>query len=342
MSDTTNQPQRENLVAALKKYKTTIDENKSTQDAMVNKAMSAPSPPTSQATLDYLQTQAPQASVQPAPEIVKPKFAPAPNVQAFSQSSFEQTMSRETDPDLIMSYEVVPLPSRGVHYTNKISEVNVEYMTSKDEDLLTTPSLIENGSVLDILLKRKIKTPGVNVDEFLSGDRDAIVLFLRTSSYGSNYNVQVPDPRTGVPFKTSVDLTRLRYKEVVEQPDERGHFSVFIPMRKKNVLIRLMSGGDETRLLAKAKAIQEAYGQENLEYGTFKLKSSIFAIEGNTDRSYIDRFVDAMPALDAYTIRKKLLDVSPGVDMTYEFTANDGYKFKALLSVDIDFFFPSN
>ena len=71
-------------------------------------------------------------------------------------------MSQETDTDLMMSYEIVKLPSKGLFYKNKISEVNVEYMTSKDEDLLTTPSLIENGTVLDVLLKRKMKTKDIH------------------------------------------------------------------------------------------------------------------------------------------------------------------------------------
>jgi len=259
----------------------------------------------------------------------------------YNQQEFEKNMAKETDPDLMMSYEVVKLPSKGLHYRNKTSEVNVEYMTSKDEDLLTTPSLIENGTVLDILLKRKIKTPGINVDELLPGDREAIILFLRTSSYGSDYAVKVPDPRTGIAFKSIVDLTKLAYKENIELPDENGHFNVFIKMRKKNVLIKLMSSGDETKLFNKAKAVQEAYGEEFSTFNTLKLISHIVAIEGNTDRAYINKFVDAMPALDAYTIRKKIIDVSPGVDMKYEFVTDDNFRFYANLSVDVDFFFPN-
>ena len=48
-----------------------------------------------------------------------------------------------------------------------------------------------------------------------------------------------------------------------------------------------------------------------------------------------------MPALDSYTIRKKILEVSPDVDMSYEFTAKDGYTFNTTLTVGIDFFFPN-
>jgi len=263
---------------------------------------------------------------------------PKPN---FNPQEFEKAMTRETDPDLIITYEIVSLPSRGKFYSNGISEVNVEYMTSKDEDLLTTPSLIESGNVINVLLKRKIKTAGIKVEDLLDGDRNAIILFLRTSSYGANYSVQVTDPRTGIPFNTSVDLTKLKYKEVFELPNENGHFTVEIPMRKKTVTFRLLTSGEETLLSKKADAIKEAYSAEFTEYSTMKLKSHIMAINDKTDRSYIDKFVDAMPALDAYTIRKKILDVSPDVDMTYEFMAKDGYKFMANLSVGIDFFFPS-
>ncbi len=50
----------------------------------------------------------------------------------FNQQDFEKNMMKETDPDLMTSYEVVKLPSKGMFYSNGLSEVNVEYMTSKD------------------------------------------------------------------------------------------------------------------------------------------------------------------------------------------------------------------
>jgi hypothetical protein len=270
---------------------------------------------------------------------IMPDSIPRPPV--FNPQEFEKLMSKETDPDLMTSYEAIKLPSKGLFYPSRISEVNVEYMTSKDEDLLTTPSLIENGTVLDILLKRKIKTAGVIPDELLAGDRNALLLFLRTSSYGAEYTVQVPDPRTGIPFKTTVDLLKLRYKEPTEQPDEYGHFTVEIPMRKKTVTFKLLTSGEENLMFKKAEAVKDAYNLEFNEYNTMKLKAHIVAINEKTDRSYIDKFIDAMPALDAVTIRRKILTVSPDVDMAYEFMANDGYKFNANLSVGIDFFFPS-
>lgn len=253
----------------------------------------------------------------------------------------DNTMNKETDPDLITSYEIVSLPSKGLYYSHGISEVEVEYMTSRDEDLLTTPSLIESGTVLDLLLKRKIKTKGIDPEELLAGDRNAIILFLRTSSYGTDYTVQVNDPRNDNSFKEIVDLLKLDYKKITEKPNSNGYFTVKIPMRKKTVEFRLMNSKEDNDLFKKAESIKEAYGEEFSQYSTMKLISSIISIDGKTDRSYIERFINAMPALDAYTIRKKILDVSPDVDMTYEFTAKDGYKFEATLSVGLDFFSPN-
>jgi len=264
-----------------------------------------------------------------------------PKASTYNPQEFEKTMSQETDPDLMTSYEIIKLPSGGKFYKNGLKEITVEYMTSKDEDILTTPSLIENGTAIEILLRRKIKTQGVNPNDLLSGDRSAVVLFLRSSSYGSKYAVQVPDPRTNALIKTDVDLNKLKYKEVSVEPDKNGHFSVELPMRKKIVKFRLLTSGEETSLFKNAEAYKEASGEEFSDYSTQKLKAHIVSINDKTDRSYISKFVDAMPALDALTIRRKVIEVSPDVNMDYEFETKDGYKFTAQLSIGIDFFFPN-
>lgn len=307
-----NIPQKQSISDALKKYKEQIDGAKSGQQ------------PT-------------QEENRVIPDSI-PKPSPAP---MMNKEDFEQTMSKETDPDLMTSYEIIELPSKGLFYPDRLSEVAVEYMTSKDEDLLTTPSLIDNGTVIDVLLKRKIKTKGVKPENLLLGDRSAILIFLRSSSYGPEYTVMVTDPRTGNQFKSTVDLTTLTYKDIVEIPDENGHFEVFIPMRKKKVKFRLLTTGEDNTLYKKAESIQNAYGEEVNHYNTMKLKAQIVSIDGNSDRSYIDKFVEAMPALDSLTIRRKVQEVNPDVNLEYEFTAKDGYKFKSNLVLGLDFFFPS-
>ena len=254
---------------------------------------------------------------------------------------FQSKMEQETDPDLMVGYEIIDLPSKGQFYENGIDKIKIEYLTSKDEDILTTPSLIEDGTVMDIILKRKIKTPNIKPEDLLIGDRNALIVFLRASSYGHNYDVEVYDPRNSKKtFKDTVDLRKLKYK-YGEKPDSKGEFSVDLPMRKKNVKFKLLTSGQERQIMKKAENIQEAYNLEHNEYSTMKLKAQIVEINGKRDRSYIEKFVDAMPLLDTLTIKRKIIDVSPDIDMSYEFKTSDGFKFTAQLSIGIDFFFPS-
>lgn len=294
----------------------------------------------SKANVSKDNTQAPTQAHIPNPII--PDSAQMPQMGNFNPTDMQKEMSTETDPDLIMTYEIVPLPSEGKFYADGLKEVKMEYLTSRDEDLLTTPSFIEDGSVIDRLLDRKIVDKNVDSRKLLAGDRSALILFLRTSSYGNIYKVSVPDPRNSNIFEADVDLLKLKYKKIGELPDAAGEFVVEIPMRKKIVKFRLLTTGEEDQVLRNAEARKETYGEEFSEFSTMRLKASITEINGNRDRSYIDRFVDAMPALDAYTIRKKLLTVSPDVEMKYEFKAHDGYKFTAPLSMGLDFFFPSH
>lgn len=310
------EPKRESIAEALRKYKQETDGNTPEDIVMSN-------------------------PIANTPQLTSPMAINIPRASTSNQSEYDKIMSKETDPDLLTTYEIVKFPSLGLLYQHKISEVNVEYMTSKDEDLLTTPSLLESGTVLDLLLKRKIKTRSIVPEDLLEGDRNAVLLFLRTSSYGSEYSVRVTDPRNNIPFNTKVDLTKLKYKEITEFPNEFGYFNVLIPMRNKNVTFKLLSVGEINTIFKKAEAIKEAYGEDFSQFSTMKLKSSIISINEKTDRTYIDKFVDAMPALDAFTIRKKILKVSPDVDMSYEFMASDGYKFITTLNIGIDFFFPS-
>ena len=58
--------------------------------------------------------------------------------------------------------ETVTLPSKGAFYSenNPLSKgtVEIKYMTAKEEDILTNQSYIENGTVIDKLLKAVVVT----------------------------------------------------------------------------------------------------------------------------------------------------------------------------------------
>ena len=59
--------------------------------------------------------------------------------------------------------EMVTLPSKGLLYSKESplskGEIEMKYMTAREEDILTNQNLIENGTVIDKLLQSLIVTP---------------------------------------------------------------------------------------------------------------------------------------------------------------------------------------
>jgi len=287
---------------------------------------------------DYWKRQEEQPKKENSSVVVLQNSAPA--MPKYDQNALGQNITDQIDTDLIVGFDTVRLPSKGVFYKNKISEVVVEYLTSKDEDILTTPALIENNTLIDVLIKNKLKSKGLEVEEMLAGDKNAILVFLRASSYGKNYEVIVSDPYGGNSFPAKVDLTKLKYKDITILPDENLHFSVELPMRKKWVKFKLITDNELKRIVKQAETKKDATGQPFLELLSMRLKAAIVSIDGKTDRAYISKFVDAMPALDSLTLRRKIDEVTPDVDFKYEFISPSGYQFEASVSMGVDFFFP--
>src|SRR5210317_1370840 len=100
----------------------------------------------------------------------------------------ENNYQGHTDPNFVPEefktpYDILELPSQGILYGNNIKTVKVEYLTAMDESILTSPNISSGGKMIDILLKRKIKDLNFSVEDLLVGDRTAIMLFLRVSSF---------------------------------------------------------------------------------------------------------------------------------------------------------------
>ena len=90
----------------------------------------------------------------------------------------------------------------------------------------------------------------INVEELVSGDVDAIVLFLRATSYGTDFPVAVTDPETGENIETAVDLTKIKSKEFKLKGDENGHFSYTLPKSGAEVKFKYLTRKEENDLRA--------------------------------------------------------------------------------------------
>jgi hypothetical protein len=155
-------------------------------------------------------------------------------------------------------FDMIQLPSNGQCYKSKTDRVPVSYLTAYDENIITSPNLYKDGLVIDYLLKNKIETNEIKVDELVSGDADAIILYLRATSYGAEFPIVVSDPQTGEQFDTVVDLTKLKPREFKLIGDENGFFDFETPLKHDKVKFRYLTRKQERQL--KKITELESYG----------------------------------------------------------------------------------
>lgn len=142
------------------------------------------------------------------------------------------------------SYDVIPLPSKGECYKNKKGRIAVSYLTAMDENIIISPNLYRDNMVLDIILKEKIRDTDIDPDDLLDGDRDAIILFLRSSAYGNMYSVTTTDPATKKTFDTQIDLSKIKFKDFTLTGDENGWFDFTLPVSKDEIKFRFLTHKD--------------------------------------------------------------------------------------------------
>jgi len=248
-------------------------------------------------------------------------------------------MSTENQ-EIETSYDVIELPSKGLLYPSKKPVAKVSYLTAADENILTSPNLLQSGKFIDVLLKNKIiDGPTKEPNELLSGDRNAIMIWLRATGYGEMYPVILTDPKSGEEFETEVNLSELKMKPLGAEPDENGFFDFVLPMSKKKIKFRLLTAKDEEDISKRAEA-QKKTGRSFNDSLTFKLGTQVMSVDGNTEKEFIYNYVNTMRAGDSLALRKYIGSIEPGVDMSIEVESPGGGSFNTFLPIGLDFFWP--
>ena len=200
--------------------------------------------------------------------------------QSVKEAVFSNTDFNNIDMDV--QYDVISLPSNGECYRNKTERVPVGYLTAYDENFITSPNLYKDGLVIDFLLKHKIMNKDINIDELVSGDVDAIILFLRATSYGTDFPIYVRDPESGEQIETVVDLSTLKYKEFTLKGDKDGYFDFELPVSKDIVKFRFLTRKDEKNL-----KLLSTLESENVKAQTIKNNIEVLKEAVKSDR-YLD------------------------------------------------------
>ena len=246
--------------------------------------------------------------------------------------------------------EVIELPSQGKMYPegHPLSKgtVEIKYMTAKEEDILASQNLIRKGVVLDKLFESVVVEPGLDIGDIFVGDKNAILLATRVLGYGADYEVEITDPFTLEPQKVTIDLSKVQTKDIdtdILNTDNLYEFE--LPTLKKTIKFKLLTHKDEGDINKDIQAMQRLSkgGDIASQDVSTRLRYMIQEVDGNTDRGFINNFVkNNLLARDSRALRNYVREISPDLDLTFQFTSDITGETEALdIPFGAGFFYPS-
>lgn len=283
------------------------------------------------------------------------------------------------------TFDVIPLPSKGEAYADKIAKMSVAYLTAYDENMIVSPNLYRDNLILDYILQEKLLSKEIDPMDLLEGDRDAIILFLRASGYGNEYPITATDEATGKEFEAIVDLSKLKYKEFKLKGDSKGWFPFTLPVSGAEIKFRFpthrdvillekmqanednqvkketiskcvetldlfiegdneVSRDDKIKIRQAIRTIESWSNnmddENQLKFNhalTNRLNLLIMAVNGITDKQYINDFIRRMNVKDSTALRRYMTQNEPGVDYNIEIekpASLGGGSYKTFLQLD--------
>lgn len=248
-----------------------------------------------------------------------------------------QTVTTQTYPT-----EVIDLPSKGLFYPEgsplRSGQIELKYMTAKEEDILTSTNLIQKGIVLDKLMDSLIVTKGVKSADLLVGDLNAVMVAARILGYGKDYPITVTCPKCGNDVEETVDLTSLgTQNEPTSTPND---MSIVLPVSKAEVKLRILTRGDELAIDKETKALAKANSSIEAE-ATSRLRAMIVSVNGDTSKGKIWTFVENMLVRDARFLREEYRKMVPDVNFEVSLTCTcNSDSFEMRMPIGATFFWP--
>ena len=240
--------------------------------------------------------------------------------------------------------EVIDLPSKGKVYSKDSplsdGKLELKYMTTREEDILMSENLINKGVVIDKLLDSLIVSNGVNSDDLILGDKNAVLVAARILAYGPEYNVELANPNNPEEkVQHTFDLSQCPFKELPKDVDYTGNsFDYTTPVGKKNIKFKLLNGHDE-KLIEKDVEQSAKYGY-NSDIST-RLRYTVTEVDGDTKPETITTYTQNLLARDSAALRNHIREISPDIDLTSEVEIG-GETVSVSIPLTVEFFWPQS
>ena len=244
--------------------------------------------------------------------------------------------------------EMVDLPSKGLLYPKDsplaAGQIEIKYMTAREEDILTNANLLRQGLAIEKMLKSIIKTP-INYEDLILGDRNAILIAARILAYGKDYAFNYFNPNTMESEVVNGDLQSVKYKTVdTALFNEKNEFSFELPFTKNTITFKALTVAEDRKIDDEMKGMKKNLGEAAPGLLTTKLKHQITSINGDYSTKTVRDFIDsgALLSKDSLPLRKYIESIIPDIDTQITFTTKGGEEVTTDMPMTAEFFFPGS
>jgi hypothetical protein len=206
-------------------------------------------------------------------------------------------------------------------------------MTAKEEDILTNQAFIEQGVVLDKLLKA-LTLDKFDIKTLFPGDKNALMVASRVLGYGKEYSFTMNNT------DYNIDLSVLENKTFDESLiTSDGTFKFILPSSENEVEFKLLTDLDEEKITQEIKGLQKINKNSSSDVTT-RLKHQIVSINGSSEKNDVREFVDTiLLASDSRALRIYIKDISPDVNLSTTVETN-GKEEEIDIPINLNFFWP--
>lgn len=275
-------------------------------------------------------------------------FSGAPKDVDPRIKSMSQAEAVKAEFGLDIPVEIVPLPSAGKVYPAdhplcNLETVEIRAMTAREEDILTSRALLKKGTVITELIRSCLTDQRIDPVDMLTGDRNALMVAIRVTGYGSDYDAEVTCGECEVKASHQFDLLSLPIRRISIEPVQPGLnlFEFKLPRSQKVIRFKFLTGRDEETMMATQEK-QKKLGMNSDNSVTTSLLYSVVSIEGVEDRAKIAGFIRSMLAMDSKALREYIRDNEPGIIMKQETECPSCHaKEEITMPIGVTFLWPS-
>ena len=265
-----------------------------------------------------------------------------------AEAPINQMVNNEQPFSFVVPTEFVQLPSKGRFYPpghplHNQEMIEVKQMTAKEEDILTSRSLLKQGVAIDRVLQSIVIDPRIDVSSLLVGDRNAIVVSCRVSGYGSEYTTSITCPSCEAKNDYTFDLNEAAITNgVLEGVTQNGDgtFNTVLPKSNLSVDFRLLTGRDE-KFLTQGQTTKNKNKADRLI--TSQLRGILVSVNDNDTAEALNYVANNLPSMDSKYLREVYKSVQPNVDLTQHYQCEEcGFQKDMEVPLTADFFWPNS